>query len=359
MDTVITELPTTVSSLSALAFPHHPPQARGELVDITPEIKWLRMPMPYALDHVNIYLLRVESGWVIIDTGLDSPDSRAIWEEVFSGPLRHETVAGIFCTHFHVDHMGLAGYLAERWRVPLLTTYEEYFSLRGWPSDLEEVPWQHAEFFQRAGFPRELLAQTLLMFSFSEEISPLPPSFIRVQEGGPLPISGGDWQVVIGRGHSPEHASLFSSQRGILISGDQLLPRITSNVSVSVVNPEDEPLSRWFASLARLAELPDDILVLPGHGLPFRGVKTRVEELRIHHDTKFQVVLDACADRSLSVFDLVQEMYPTPLPDFDLQLAMGEGMAHVRYLLSHGRLEGTLDEHGVIRYRTLTNPVAS
>lgn len=357
-ENVRTEPTEPESCLATLTFPHHPPQSKVELVDITPEIKWLRMPMPYALDHVNVYLLRVERGWVIIDSGLDSSETRSIWEEVFSGPLRGEVVVGIFCTHFHVDHMGLAGYLTERWRIPLFTTYEEYFSMRGWPANLEEVPWQHAEFFQRTGFPKKLLAQTLAMFRFSAKISALPPAFIRLQEGCRFPTSGGDWLVIIGQGHSPEHAMLFSSEQKILVSGDQLLPRISTNVSVSAVNPEDEPLSRWLASLDRLNELPDDILVLPGHGLPFRGAKTRIEELRLHHERKFAVVLDSCAGQDLSAYELVQTFYPNPLSEFDLQLAMGECLAHVRYLLVHERLKGQLDGHGVIRYRTLDRPDA-
>lgn len=336
-----------------LIFPYQPPQTRAELVEITPELTWLRMPIPYALDHVNIYLLRVEKGWLIIDSGLDSAESRSIWEELFSGPLRNVVVAGIVCTHFHVDHMGLAGYLAERFRVPMFTSYEEYFSLRGWPADMEEVPWQHAEFYRQAGFPEEQLAQALIMFRFSAKIFPLPPSFIRLQEGCALPDSGGDWQVIIGRGHSPEHAMLYSAERNILISGDQLLPRISTNVSVSVVNPADEPLSRWFDSLDRLDRLPGDTLVLPGHGLPFRGVQTRVAELRRHHENKITFILEACADRELSVYELVLALYPYPLNDFDVQLALGETLAHVRYLLTRNRLTGRHDEAGVIRYARL------
>ena len=352
MDKVRAELPATKSRQTSLTFPFPSPQSHAEPVDVAPGIKWLRLPMPYALDHVNVYLLRVEKGWLVVDTGLDSPGTRAIWEEVFAGPLLGETVVGVCCTHYHVDHVGLAGYLTERWRVPLFMSYEEYFTLRGWPMDLQEVPWQHAEFFQRTGFPKELLPQSLLMFDFSGQISPLPPSFISLQDGSPLPIAGDDWRVITGGGHAPEHALLYSAQQGILISGDQLLPRISTNVSVSVVNPEDEPLSRWFASLDRLAEIPDDTLVLPGHGLPFRGAQTRVEELRCHHDRKFQFILEACAARHLSVFELVQMMYPDPLSDFDLQLALGESLAHVRHLLSSGRLKGRFDEHGVIRYRS-------
>ena len=344
-------------SVPSLEYPFQPPQSKAGLVDITAEIKWLRMPMPYDLDHVNCYLLRVGRGWVIIDTGLDSSETRSIWEEVFSGPLRGEVVVGIYCTHFHVDHMGLAGYLTERWRVPLFTTYEEYFSLRGWPSGLAEVPWQFADFFRKAGFPQELLAQALTMFRFSTKISPPPPSFIRLQEGCRLPPGDSDWQVLIGRGHSPEHAMLFSAGRKILISGDQLLPRISTNISISPVNPGDDPLSHWLASLYRLDELSDETLVLPGHGLPFRGSKTRVAELRSHHERKFAFVLDACADQQLSAYELVQIMYPDPLSDFNLQLALGECLAHVRYLLNNDRLKGQPDGNGVIRYSSMAKPI--
>ena len=338
--------------LSTLTYPFSAPQATAEVVEISADLKWLRLPMPYALDHVNVYLLRVDKGWLVIDTGLDSPENRAIWEDVFSGPFKGETMVGIYCTHYHVDHAGLAGYLADRLRVPLLMSYEEYFTLCGWPMDLQEVHWQHAEFFRRAGLPNELLPGSLVMFDFTQEISPPPPSFVRLREGNLLAMAGGDWRIMTGEGHSPEHALLFSAQRATLFSGDQLLPRITSNVSVSVVNPHDEPLSCWLASLDRLAELPDEVLVLPGHGLPFRGARARVEELRRHHDERFRMILDACADADLSAYELVPILYPRTLSDFDLQLALGECLAHLHYLLSRGRLTEELVEEGVAHYRS-------
>lgn len=344
--------PVTDSEPSSLTYPFSAPQTAAEVVDISPDIKWLRLPMPYALDHVNVYLLRVDTGWLLIDTGLDSPENRAIWENVMSGPFKGETVVGIYCTHYHVDHAGLAGYLAERWRVPLFMSYEEYFTLLGWPMDLQEVHWQHAEFFRRAGLPDEFLPGSLVMFDFTQEISPPPPSFVRLREGNLLAVAGGDWRVMTAEGHSPEHALLFSAQRSLLFSGDQLLPRITSNVSVSVVNPHDEPLSHWLASQDRLAEMPDDVLVLPGHGLPFYGAKARVEELHRHHDERFRTILDACADAALSAYELVPILYPRTLGDFDLQLALGECLAHIHYLLSRGRLTGSLAREGVIRYRS-------
>ena len=351
MDRLTDELSATAAPVpTALSYPFALPQSAAQPVDIAPGIKWLRLPMPFALDHVNVYLVRLDKGWLIVDTGLDSVTCRGVWEEVFSGVLAGETVIGVCCTHYHVDHVGLAGYLTDRWRVPLLMSYEEYFTLSGWPMELKQVPWQHSLFFQRAGFPEELVEKALVMFDFSEEISQLPPSFTRLRGGGPLPLEGGDWRVLIGEGHAPEHVMLYSAERGILISGDQLLPRISTNVSVSAVNPEDEPLSRWLSSLERLSELPDDVLVLPGHGLPFRGAKTRILELQSHHRRRFQTILDACADRQLSAFELTQIMYPYQLTDFDLQLALGECLAHLRYLLEQGSVTGEPDGQGVVRY---------
>lgn len=346
-------LPESDHALPPLSFPILSPQTGTALVDVGPGVKLLRMPMPWALDHVNLYLLQGEAGWVIVDTGMNTPEARNTWDDVFNGPLAGERIAAVLCTHFHADHVGLAGYLADRWQAPLLMSHGEYFTQRGWPLELAEVPWQHAGFYRQAGYPEELLQQTLVMFRFSKLMLPLPPAFSRLRDGGRIPFAAGDWQVIIGSGHSPEHVLLYSPERAMLISGDQLLPRITTNVSVSAVDPDDEPLSRWLASLDRLAELPDDLLVLPAHGLPFCGIRSRVAELRTHHDHQLKKVLDDCGARPASAFELAQAMFPMPLSDFNLVLALGECLAHIRYLLSRGRLEGFLDEMGVMRYRSL------
>lgn len=343
--------PADAVHAAEMTFPYTEPPKRSGLVDISPEIKWLRMPMPYDLDHVNIYLVRVDAGWLIIDSGIDSTETRSIWEEIFTGPLSDSRFVGMYCTHFHIDHMGLAGYLADRWRIPLLTSYEEYFSLRGWPTGFSEVPWQHEDFFKRAGFPTELMEQVLAMFRFSSKMSPVPPSFTRLRNNRSLPVGGGDWQIKIGRGHSPEHCLLYSPEKKILISGDQLLPTISTNISVSAVNPDDDPLSDWFDSLEMLNGLDDDILVLPGHGLPFRGIRARVTKLRNHHERRFATIMEACSGQTLSGYELVNVMYPYQLSEFDLQLALGECLAHVRYLHTRGHLSGGLNEQGGFTYQ--------
>jgi len=336
-----------------LSYPFSTPPALGEALEISADIKWLRFPMPYALDHVNLYLLRVEGGWLLFDTALDSPENRRIWEDFLAGPFRGETVRGIFCSHYHVDHAGLAGYLSERLRVPLYMSYREYFTLRGWPMDLKEVHWQHAQFFRKAGLPDELLPGTLTNFDFAQETSEPPPAFLSLRQGNPFPLAGGDWQVMTGEGHSPEHAMLHSAGQALLFSGDQLLPRISSNVSVSVVSPQDEPMSGWLATLDRLAGLPDQVLVLPGHGLPFRGARARVEELQQHHQLKFRAILSACAQVPLSAYQLTLILYPRPLSDFNLQLALGESLAHLYYLRDRGRLVERGLEGGAVGYLSL------
>lgn len=345
--------PAPAEEPKGLIFPFSAPGSAAELVEIRPGIGWLRLPMPYALDHVNVYLLRTPRGWLIVDTGLDSPDTRSHWEAFLSGPFRDETFCGILCTHYHVDHAGLAGFLSELLKVPVFMSYQEYFTLRGWPIDVKEVNWQHALFFKRAGLPEELLPGTLINFDFSQEISNPPLAFSTLRDGRRFAPGGGDWRVMTGEGHSPEHSMLYSAAEGILFSGDQLLPRITSNVSVSSVNQDDEPLSGWFASLDRLDQLPDRVLVLPGHGLPFLGVRQRVAELRVHHEQKFQTILDACAEERLTAYQLVSILYPRPLGDFDLQLALGECLAHLHYLLDHGRIAAEALEGGAMGYSSV------
>ncbi|MEI6305692.1 MAG: MBL fold metallo-hydrolase, partial [Deltaproteobacteria bacterium] len=229
------EVDLTVKEMS---FPFALSRSRAELVDVAAGLKWLRHPMPYSLDHVNVYLLQTYQGWLIVDTGLDSPETRGIWEEVFSGAFSGEKIAGVYSTHHHVDHIGLAGYLTERWQVPLYMSFKEYFSLQGCPMDLQDVPWQHQDFYRKIGLPEQLNRQSLVLYDFKGEISTPPLSFCQLKDGQLLSIAGKDWRVIVGEGHAPELAMLYSAQQKILISGDQLLPRISSNVSVSPVNPD-------------------------------------------------------------------------------------------------------------------------
>lgn len=339
---------------SQLIYPHPTPPAGAAPIEVAPGIMWLRLPLPYSIvDHVNAYLLKGEEGWIVVDTGPDLPEVREIWDQLFAGPFRGERFSAVVCTHFHVDHAGLAGYIADRWRIPLLMTYREYFTMCARRKDLDQVPWQIASFYREAGYPQDRLQQTLLMFRFSGELFTPPPSFTCLRDRDALPKAGGDWRVLTGAGHSPEQAMLFSAADKLLLSGDQILPRIASNVSVSAVNPGDDPLSGWFATLERLASLPPETLVLPAHGEPFQGVRVRAAELRDRNRQKLHRLLEICGAVPVSAYDLVPELFRPGLSDFNTLLALGECLAYVSYAVRSGMLQGTADADGVLRYRSV------
>lgn len=347
-------LKSSVGNISQLNFPYGSAPARATTIEVGHGVNWLSMPMPYQLDHVNVYLLRGDTGSVIVDTGLNNPEVKEIWNELFKSGLTDTRVAAVLCTHFHTDHSGLAGYFAEQWRVPLLMSQGEYFTQRGWPL-LNDIPWQHKKFFQECGCPEKLYDKNIIMFNtmFNSSKDSLPPTFLKISEGDRIPYAADCWQAIVGSGHSPEHVLLYSSEHGILISGDQLLPNISTNVSVYAVDPADEPLSRWFATLNRLEELPDNVLVLPSHGLPFYGIRTRIAELREIHERIFTKVLNFCGKSKSTAFELAERLYPFKFTGLNFMLALGETLAHVRYLTAYGYLEEKPDISGVMRYQTL------
>lgn len=325
--------------------------AIGEPTEIAPGIVWLRMPMPIALDHINLYLLAAGDGWVAVDTGPATAQVISLWESLFAGPLAGARIAGVVCTHFHADHSGLARMLCERDGAPLLMTEQEYFWRRGWPGAIDPMPAEHAAFYREHGYPAQLLPEANAFFSVLSWMQPLPQGFRRLREDEPLPHADDEWRVAIGRGHSPEHAMLHCGRRGVLISGDQLLPQISTNISVTAVDPDNEPLADWLASLDRLLAIPDDTLVLPAHGLPFRGVRARVAQLRSHHARVLQQARQACAQRECSAWEVSQALFPGPLAGIAHMLALGEALAHLQHLVRAGELASAIDPSGVRRFR--------
>jgi len=333
----------------ALSFPFDtPPTPTGELLDVAPGVKWLRMPLPFGLDHINLYLLRDGDGWVILDTGLDTEDTRALWEQIFT--MLPEKINAVICTHFHPDHAGLAGWLVARLRVPLYMTHGEYYTLRAMASPLDGTSWQAREFYQRAGFPPEQIDDTLKMLGRFGYTSPPPSAFRRLRSGEVLGIGEHDWQIIIGNGHSPEHACLFCPALGVLIAGDQLLPRITSNVIVNPSEPEADPLADWMDSLQRLGQLPADTLVLPAHEMPFVGAAIRARQMSEHHEKHLEDVMAHCQEQPRTGYDIMKFMFPRRTGAFDDVLALGEGLAHLAYLTARNRLERHLDADGNYRF---------
>lgn len=325
---------------SPLVFPWATaPQPNGELREVAPGILWLRMPLPLSLDHINLYLLRDHDGWMIVDTGIGDAPTRALWEQVLKKSLAGALITGIVCTHYHFDHSGLAGWLTERLRVPLYMSYGEYYTLRTMAMLFEgDLPWQHAEYFQRCGTPADRMEDILSVIHVSNRlITPPPAAFRRLRPGQTLSIGERRWQLLLGEGHVAEHMLLYSPEDQILIAGDQLLPHITSNVGVLPVEPEADLLSDWFASLDRLTPLPENTLILPAHELPYTGLHTRVAQLRVHHEAQFATLRRICA-APITAFDAMQQLFPHRRNKMDDMMALGECLAHLNHLCLRGEI---------------------
>lgn len=334
---------------AGLRFPWPQPPANGKVREVAPGVLWLRMPLPFALDHINLYLLRHEQGWVAIDTGLNSEQTRAVWEQVFDQVCAGLPLLAVICTHFHSDHSGVLGWLAERFRCPVYMTAGEFQWLHLGAPGGSKPSWAFRDFYQKAGFSSEHTESLLPLIQAPHFRPELPSSFQRIEEGSRLTIGGRCWQVVIGSGHSPEHACLYCAEDGLLISGDQVLPRITSTVSVHVTEPQADPLRDWLDSIERLRELPDTVLVLPAHERPFFNLHQRLDQLQQHHQVHLEKLQAAC-DVPRSASELMSELFPRAKQGFDQLMALGETLAHANYLIATGALVRET-ELGVYRYR--------
>lgn len=337
---------------SELAFPAAAPRPDGAVTEVAPGVLWARMPMPMALDHINVYLLRGERGWTVVDTGLNTPECRALWEQIAARHLDGLPIEALVCTHFHHDHAGLAGWMAERFGVPVHMTLAEFLTLRVLGAPLPDpAPPEMLQFYRRAGLPAERMERMFAMLRADPFRPPRLGEFRRLQGGQVLAIGARRWQVLIGEGHSPEHACLYCADDRLLVAGDQLLPRISSNVLVTASEPEGNPLQLWFDSLDRLDRCAADTLVLPSHQDVFRGLPARVQELRAHHQHQFDTLRVFVAEVGrCSAFDAMQHLFPKLRHPMDDMLALGETIAHVNWLQQRGDLVRRLDDDGIQRF---------
>ncbi|MBX3477805.1 MAG: MBL fold metallo-hydrolase [Brevundimonas sp.] len=332
-----------------LTYPPFEAPAWGEAVEVAPGVLWLRAPLPMTLDHVNIWALADGDGWMVIDAGLKTSVTLEGWERALAGPLGGRPVTRVLCTHMHPDHIGLAGWLCERFEAPLLMSRLEYVTGRMLLADAGPAPEAGAAFYRRAGWTEaQIQAWREGYGRFGKAVAPLPDGYRRVREGDRLTIGGEVWRIVVGDGHSPEHLCLWREADGVFISGDQILPRISSNVSVWPTEPEADPLDDWMRSLARLrALLPDDLLVLPSHGEPFTGVHARLEALTRGHQVALKRLLRTLSAPCRAV-DVFPALFARPVDDGVLGMATGEALAHLNYLKNKGLAQGRTDDDGVV-----------
>lgn len=339
--------------------PFTPPPRDGSVVPVADGILWARMPMPMALDHINVYLLRGATGWTAVDTGLNTDDGRACWEHIAREHLDGLPIEALICTHFHYDHAGLAPWFCERFNVPLYMTLGEFMTMRvaNAPRPAEPAPTTH-RFYHAAGMPAEQAARIFDALRADPFIPPPMPHYRRLRGGQLLTIGARRWQIIIGEGHSPEHACLYCEEDGLLIAGDQLLPGISSNVMVTDMEPDGNPLQGWFDALDRLDACRAGTLVLPSHQNLFIGVQRRTGALRAHHVHEFGVLL-ACLERrgGCSAHQAMGELFPKLRYPVDSMLALGETLAHLAWLRQCGRVAYRLDQDGVGIYTRTGDPI--
>ena len=329
------------------------PQA-GEAIDVLPGLKWLRLPLPFLLGHINVWLLEDGDGWATVDSGVFTSVTREVWESVFTRYLDDAPITRVLVTHLHPDHVGCAGWLCERFDVDLFMSRDEYMLCRILVADTGlPAPEEGRRFYQGAGFSEEHMYRYIEMFgSFGKVVAPLPQSYRRLHDDFPVHIGKHRWEVITGHGHSPEHACLFCPELNVLVSGDQILPTISSNVSVFPTEPAANPLAGWFESLHRLKDrLPEDVLVLPAHGKPFRGVKSRLDALIEEHETGLNKLRVLCQEPKRAV-DVFPALFKSKITDKNLIMATGEAIAHLNYLLYAGEMEFSTEEDGVRWYRS-------
>ena len=336
--------------------------ALGATLEVAPGVRWVRMALPFALDHVNLWLLRDEldgqPGWTIVDCGIANDGTRAAWEHIFANELQGLPVLRVIATHLHPDHIGNASWLTQRWSAAgrdcrLWASAGDFFCGHFLINRSGAFGGERsAAFFSAHGLTDPASIEKIRQRGnyYGSMVPELPTSFARLTEGQRLRIGGHDWVCIEGRGHSPEHISLHSPSLGVLISGDMLLPRISTNVSVSDLEPEADPLAQYLSALTRLRDLPADTLVLPSHGKPFVGVHQRIAHLEAHHDERLADTLAACRHAPTSAAELLPVLFKRTLDLHQTTFAMGEAVAHLHRLWRNGVLQRERGADGVWRF---------
>ncbi len=329
---------------------HHPfadPPPEGTATEVAPGLLWLRLPLPMALDHVNVYALDDgPDGWTLIDTGLFSRRAVALWETILAGPLLGRPVHRLIVTHHHPDHVGMAGWFQAR-GARLLMTRTAWLYARMLTLDVQERPTPQALLFlRRAGLPPEVLAARAAErpFNFADVVHPLPPGFDRLEEGQTLRMGGRDWTLRLGQGHAPDHATFWSGD--LVLGGDQLLPGISANIGVYATEPEADPLSDWLESCTRLAAFATPgQLVLPGHKLPFTGLPFRLAQMAANHAEALER-LSPFLTTPRTAADCFAPLFRRAIGPGEQGLALAESVAHLNHLLRRGRVSRSLSAEG-------------
>jgi glyoxylase-like metal-dependent hydrolase (beta-lactamase superfamily II) len=340
----------------------------GNAIEVAPGVLWIRMALPFALDHINLWLLAdteetpsgQRQGWTAVDCGVTNPGTQEAWRQVFAGPMKGLPILRVVVTHMHPDHMGLAHWLCEQFNAPLFmnaTEYQAALLASTGASNFGGLSTQ--KFFADHGWndPADQKQIQSRVSYYANMVPKVPESYHRLLEGSQIQIGGNTWECISGWGHSPEHMALYSRNANVLISGDMVLPKISTNVSVYAQEPEANALALFMRSLKKFDGLPADTLILPSHGRPFVGLHTRTAQLLKHHEDRLDEVLKACTERAGSAHDMLKVIFKRPLDFHQTTFAIGESVAHLHALWYEGKMKRVKDKEGVWRFQTLTQGI--
>jgi glyoxylase-like metal-dependent hydrolase (beta-lactamase superfamily II) len=336
--------------MSVLALAEPPPF--GEVRELEPGILWVRAPLPFALDHVNLWLIDDGDAWTAIDTGYGDAATRAIWEGLFRRELRGKPLSRVLVTHFHPDHLGQAGWLCAVTDAPLSMSRSEWLTGRMLAQDDSEsfldVGDRH---WRRAAMDEAAIArQRARGNGYRRGVTPPPGAFTRLSADDEIVLGGSTWRLIVGEGHAPEQVTLFSAERGLLLAADQILPRISPVIGVWSSQPEADPLGEFLRSLERYRGLPEDVRVLPSHHFPFTGLHARLDQLAEHHTQRLDRALGACL-QPVTVAEVVQALFPRALDSHQEGFALAETLAHLNHLWHACAVQRWTEADGTWRFR--------
>lgn len=322
---------------------------KGEVTEVADGVFWIRMPMFGRLNHINVWLLRDYDGWTLVDTGLNREEVQQIWRSVFERHLEGKPVTRVIATHLHGDHTGNAGWICARWDCELWMSRADFYMCKVMAADgPSDVPEDAIRFYRRAGFDEARLARYRERFGqFGANITQLPAGFHRVEDGQYIDIGGREWRAAIGHGHAPEHICLYCPELKVIIGGDQILPKITPNVSVQPSEPHANPLRDFINTCSRFREtLPPDLLVLPAHEMLYEGLHERLTELIDWHEVCIEKLYELCETPKRAV-DCFSALFKSQINEFSYFPATGESIAHLHCAFDRRMLKFEEDAKGV------------